>query len=174
VRPFVLRHSTQLDDKNIISTIQTTNLISSYKYSQFMLRPNSLNQFVLSYLNDNKKQTTIVNSSYHLKPNVNYLRSTQTYTSYFLLFFYITKYYKLVVCTSGDSVKSDQTYIYYISLKMLTLKASEKLDHLCIKTGPLVIITQHNLNAADIKNCACLFEPPQLVVQNINSSHTKK
>ena len=59
-----------------------------------------------------------------------------------------------------------------ISLKMLSLKASETLDHLCIKTGPLVIIAQHNLNAADIKNCACLFEPPRLVVQNIHSSHT--
>jgi hypothetical protein len=111
VRPFVHRLSTQLDDKNIISTIQTTNLISLYKYSQFKLRLNSINQFVLSYFNDNKKQTTIVNSSCHIKPNVNYLRSTQTYMSYFLLFFYVTKYYKLVVCASGDSVKSDQTFI---------------------------------------------------------------
>ncbi len=76
-----------------------------------MLRLNSINQFVLLYLHDNKKQTTILNSLCHLKPNVNYLRSTQTYTSYFLLFFYVTKYYKLVVCASGDSVKSDQTCI---------------------------------------------------------------
>ena len=86
-------------------------LISLYKYPQLMLRLNSINQFVPTYCNDNKKQTTIINSSCHFKPNVNHLRSTQTYTSYFLLFFYLTKYYKLVVYASGDSVKSDQTYI---------------------------------------------------------------
>ncbi len=116
VRPFVHRHSTHLDDKNIILTTQTTNLISSYKYSQFMLRLYSINQFMLTYLHDNKKQTTIVSSSCHFRPNVNYLRSTQTYTSYFLLFFYVTKYYKLVVCATGDSVKSDQTFIYNVLL----------------------------------------------------------
>jgi hypothetical protein len=126
VRPFVHRHSTQLDDTNIISTFQTTNLISSYKYLQFMLRLNSINQLVLSYFNDNKKQTTVVNSSCHFKPNVNYLRSTQTFTSYFLLFFYVTKYYKLVVCASGDSVKSDQTFILGLQILGLSYRHSMK------------------------------------------------
>ena len=110
MRPFVHSLSTQLDE-DIISTLQTTDLILSYKYPQLMLRLNSNNQFVSSFFNDNKKQTTFVNSSCHFKPFVNHLRSTQTYTSYFLLFFYVTKYYKLVVCASGDSVKSDQTFI---------------------------------------------------------------
>ena len=76
-----------------------------------MLRLNSNNQTVSLYFYDNKKQTTIVNSSCHLKANVNHLRSTSTYTSYFLLLFFVTKYYKSVVYVGGDSVKSDQTYI---------------------------------------------------------------
>ena len=109
---FVHRLSTQLD-KNIISTLQITNLFS-YKYQQLMLRLNSNNQFVSSYFNDNKKQTTFVNSSCHFKPFVNHLRSTQTYTSYFLLLFFVTKYYKLVVYASGDSVR--QTKHSYTSL----------------------------------------------------------
>ncbi len=76
-----------------------------------MLQFNSNNQFVSSCFNDNKKQSTFVNSSCHFKPNVNHLRSTLTYTSYFLLLFFVTKYYKLEVYADGDSVKSDQTYI---------------------------------------------------------------
>jgi hypothetical protein len=90
---------------------QTTNFIVSYKYSQFMLRLNSINQIVSMYFYDNKKQTTFVNSSCHFKPNVNHLGSTSTYTSYFLLLLFVTKYYKLAVYVGGDSVKSDQTYI---------------------------------------------------------------
>jgi hypothetical protein len=74
-----------------------------------MLRLNSNNQIVSLYFYDNKKQTTIVKSSSHLKPNVNHLRSTSTYTSYFLLLLFETKYYKLAVYAGGDSVKSDQT-----------------------------------------------------------------
>ena len=109
---FVHRLSTQFDE-NIISTLQITNLFS-YKYQQLMLRLNSNNQFVSSYFNDNKKQTTFVNSSCHFKPFVNHLRSTQTYTSYFLLLFFVTKYYKLVVYASGDSVR--QTKHSYTSL----------------------------------------------------------
>ncbi len=77
-----------------------------------MLRLNSDNQIVSFYFYDNKKQTTIVSSSCHLKPTVNHLHSTSTYTSYFLLLFFVTKYYKSVVNVGGDSVKSDQTYIY--------------------------------------------------------------
>ncbi len=76
-----------------------------------MLRLNSNNQIVSLYFYDNKKQTTIVNSSCHLKPNVNHLRSTSTYTSYFLSLLFVTKYYKLAVYVGGDSVKSDQTYM---------------------------------------------------------------
>ena len=106
---FVLRLSTQLDE-NIISTFQTTNLFL-YKYQQLMLQFNSNNQFVSSYFNDNKKQSTFVNSSCHFLSNVNHLRSTSTYTSYFLLLFFVTKYYKSVVYVGGDSVKSDQTFI---------------------------------------------------------------
>jgi hypothetical protein len=87
VGTFVLRLSTQLDE-NIISTLQTTNLFL-YKYQQLMLQFNSNNQFVSSYFNDNKKQSTFVNSSCHFKPNVNHLRSTSTYTSYFLLLFFV-------------------------------------------------------------------------------------
>jgi hypothetical protein len=76
-----------------------------------MLRLNSNNQIVSLYFYDNKKQSTIVSSSCHLKANVNHLRSTSTYTSYFLLLFFVTKYYKSAVYVGGDSVKSDQTYI---------------------------------------------------------------
>jgi hypothetical protein len=87
----------------------SNNQLILYKYQLLMLQFNTNNQFVSSYFNDNKKQSTIVNSSCHFKPNVNYLHSTSTYTSYFLLLFFVTKYYKLVVYASGDSVKSDQT-----------------------------------------------------------------
>jgi hypothetical protein len=76
-----------------------------------MLRLNSNNQIVLLYFYDNKKQTTIVSSSCHLKATVNHLRSTSTYMSYFLLLFFVTKYYKSAVYVGGDSVKSDQTFI---------------------------------------------------------------
>ena len=76
-----------------------------------MLRLNSNNQIVSLYFYDNKKQITIANSSCHSKPNVNHLRSTSTYTSYFLLLLFVTKYYKLAVYAGGDSVKSDQTFI---------------------------------------------------------------
>jgi hypothetical protein len=74
-----------------------------------MLRLNSNNQIVSLYFYDNKKQTTIVNSSCHFKPNVNHLCSTPTYTSYFLLLFFVTN--KLAVYAGGVSVKSDQTYV---------------------------------------------------------------
>jgi hypothetical protein len=40
---------------------------------------------------------------------VNHLRSTSTYTSYFILLFLVTKYYKSAVYVGGDSFKSDQT-----------------------------------------------------------------
>jgi hypothetical protein len=40
---------------------------------------------------------------------MNHLRLTSTYTSYFLLLLFVTKYYKLAVYASG--VKSDQTFI---------------------------------------------------------------
>ena len=76
-----------------------------------MLQHNSNNQIVSSHFNDNKKQSTIVSSSCHLKATVNHLRSTSTYTSYFLLLFFVTKYYKSAVYVGGDSVKSDQTWI---------------------------------------------------------------
>ena len=102
---------------NIFFPTQTTNLIISYKYPQFMLRLNSNNQIVSLYFYDNKKQTTFVNSSCHFKSNVNHLRSTLTYTSYFLSLLFVTKYYKLAVYVGGDSVKSDQTYtIYRVSM----------------------------------------------------------
>jgi hypothetical protein len=74
-----------------------------------MLRLNSNNQIVSLYFYDNKKQTTFVNSLCHLKPNVNHLRHTSTYTSYFLSLLFVTKYYKSAVYVGGDSVKSDQT-----------------------------------------------------------------
>ena len=80
-----------------------------------MLQHNSNNQIVSSHFNDNKKQSTIVSSSCHLKATVNHLRSTSTYTSYFLLLFFVTKYYKSAVYVGGDSVKSDQTLIYLLS-----------------------------------------------------------
>ena len=48
---------------------------------------------------------------------MNHLRSTPTYTSYFLLLLFVTKYYKLVVYTGGDSVKSDQTFISLVPEK---------------------------------------------------------
>ena len=89
--------------------VSNNQFIVSYKYPQFMLRLNSSNQIVLLYFYDNKKQTTIVSSSCHLNATVNHLRSTSTYTSYFLLLFFVTKYYKSVVYVGGDSVKSDQT-----------------------------------------------------------------
>jgi hypothetical protein len=89
----------------------STNQLILYKYQLLMLQFNSNNQIVSSYFNDNKKQSTIVNSSCHFKPNVNHLLPTSTYTSYFLLLFFVTKYYKLVAQAGGDSVKSDQTYI---------------------------------------------------------------
>jgi hypothetical protein len=91
-------------------SVSNNQFIVSYKYPQFMLRLNSNNQIVSLYFYDNKKQTTIITSSCHLKPNVNHLRSTSTYTSYFLLLFFVTKYYKSVVYVGGDSVKSHQTY----------------------------------------------------------------
>ncbi len=93
-------------------SVSNNQFIVSYKYPQFMLRLNSDNQIVSLYFYDNKKQATIVSSSCHLKTNVNHLRSTPTYTSYFLLLFFVTKYYKSVVYVGGDSVKSDQTCIY--------------------------------------------------------------
>ena len=92
------------------SFVSNNQFIVSYKYPQFMLRLNSNNQIVSLYFYDNKKQATIVSSSCHLKANVNHLRSTSTYTSYFLLLFFVTKYYKSVVYVGGDSVKSDQTW----------------------------------------------------------------
>jgi hypothetical protein len=78
-----------------------------------MLRLNSNNQIVLLCFYDNKKQTTIVLYSCHLNATVNHLRSTSTYTSYFRLLFFVTKYYKSAVYVGGDSVKSDQTSIGY-------------------------------------------------------------
>ncbi len=79
-----------------------------------MLRLNSNNQIVSLHFYDNKKQTTIVSSSRHLKPTVNHLHSTLTYTSYFLLLSFVTKYYKSVANVGGDSVKSDQTFICWM------------------------------------------------------------
>ena len=76
-----------------------------------MLRLNSNNQIVLLYFYDNKKQTTIVLYSCHLNATVNHLRSTLTYTSYIILLFFVTKYYKSAVYVGGDSDKSDQTYV---------------------------------------------------------------
>ena len=88
----------------------SNQFIVSYKYPQFMLRLNSNNQIVLLYSYDNKKQTTIVLFSCHLNATVNHLRSTSTYTSYFILLLVVTKYYKSAVHVGGDSVKSDQTW----------------------------------------------------------------
>ena len=91
--------------------VSNNQFIVSYKYPQFMLRLNSNNQIVSLYFYDNKKQITIVSSSCHLKPTVNHLHSTSTYTSYFILLLLVTKYYKSAVHVGGDSVKSDQTFI---------------------------------------------------------------
>jgi hypothetical protein len=76
-----------------------------------MLRLNSDNQIISLYFHDNKKQVTIVLSLCHLNATVNHLRSTLTYTSYFILLLLVTKYYKSAVYVGGDSVKSDQTCI---------------------------------------------------------------
>ena len=90
-------------------SVSNNQFIVSYKYPQFMLQLNSNNQIVLLCFYDNKKQTTIVSSSCHLNATVNHLRSTSTYTSYFILLLFVTKYYKSAVHVGGDSVKSDQT-----------------------------------------------------------------
>ncbi len=96
-----------------------------------MLRLNSNNQIVLLYSYDNTKQTTIVSYSCHLNATVNHLRSTLTYTSYFILSFFVTKYYKSVVYVGGGSVKSDQTYIshygkgIFMQYKILTIDFSQ-------------------------------------------------
>ena len=97
--------------RQYLFSVSNNQFIVSFKYPQFMLRLYSNNQIVLLYFYDNKKQTTIVSSSCHLNATVNHLCSTLTYTSYFLLLFFVTKYYKSVVNVGGDSVKSDQTYI---------------------------------------------------------------
>jgi hypothetical protein len=104
--------------RKYLFSVSSNQFIVSYKYPQFMLRFNSNNQIVLLYYYDNKKQTTIVLYSCHLNATVNHLRSTSTYTSYFILLFFVTKYYKSTVYVGGDSVKSDQTYTctYYSSL----------------------------------------------------------
>jgi hypothetical protein len=97
--------------KYLFSVFRNHQFIASYKYPQFMLQLNSNNQIVLLYYYDNKKPITIVLSSCHLNATVNHLRSTSTYTSYFVLLFFVTKYYKSAVNVGGDSVKSDQTLI---------------------------------------------------------------
>jgi hypothetical protein len=104
--------------RKYLFSVSNNQFIVSYKYPQFMLRFNSNNQIVLLYYYDNKKQTTIVLYSCHLNATVNHLRSTSTYTSYFILLLFVTKYYKSAVYVGGDSVKSDQTYTctYYSSL----------------------------------------------------------
>ena len=102
--------------RKYLFSVSSNQFIVSYKYPQFMLRLNSNNQIVsLYFFYNNKKQATIVSSSCHLKANVNHLRSTSTYTSYFLLLFFVTKYYKSVVYVGGDSVKSDQTFIIFMN-----------------------------------------------------------
>ena len=98
--------------RKYLFSVSSNQFIVSYKYPQFMLRLNSNNQIVLLYFYDNKKQTTIVSSSCHLNATVNHLRSTSTYTSYFILLLVVTKYYKSAVHVGGDSVKSDQTFIF--------------------------------------------------------------
>ena len=95
--------------RKYLFSVSSNQFIVSYKYSQFMLRLNSNNQIVLLYYYDNKKQTTIVLYSCHLNATVNHLRSTSTYTSYFMLLL-VTKYYKSAVPVGGDSAKSDQTW----------------------------------------------------------------
>jgi hypothetical protein len=96
--------------RKYLFSVSNNQIIVSYKYPQFMLRLNSNNQIVLLCFYDNKKQTTIVLYSCHLNATVNHLRSTSTYTSYFRLLFFVTKYYKSAVYVGGDSVKSDQTW----------------------------------------------------------------
>ncbi len=95
--------------RKYLFSVSSNQFIVSYKYPQFMLRLNSINQIVLLYCYDNKKQPTIVLYSCHLNATVNHLRSTSTYTSYFILLFFVTKYYKSTVYVGGESVKSDQT-----------------------------------------------------------------
>jgi len=97
--------------RKYLFSVSSNQFIVSYKYSQFMLRLNSNNQIVLLYYYDNKKQPTIVLYLCHSNATVNHLRSTSTYTSYFILLFFVTKYYKSAVYVSGDSVKSDQTLL---------------------------------------------------------------
>jgi hypothetical protein len=97
--------------RKYLFSVSSNQFIVSNKYPQFMLRLNSNNQIVLLYYYDNKKQPTIVLYSCHLNATVNHLRSTSTYTSYFILLFFVTKYYKSAVYVGGDSVKSDQTFI---------------------------------------------------------------
>ena len=101
---------------NILSQLKQP-ISLSHKYSTSMLRFNSNNQIVSLYFYDNKKQTTIVNSSCHFKPNKNHLHLTSTYTSYFLSLLFVTKYYKSAVYVGGDSVKSDQTFILMTRFK---------------------------------------------------------
>ena len=100
----------------LFSVFTNNQFIASYKYPQFMLQLNSNNQIVLLYYYDNKRQLTIVLSSCHLNANVNHLRSTSTYTSYFIILFFVTKYYKSAEYVGGDSVKSDQTCIVFFWL----------------------------------------------------------
>jgi hypothetical protein len=62
---------------------------------------------------------------------VNHLRSTSTYTSYFILLLFVTKYYKSAVHVGGDSVKSDQTFIehclfYFSAIFLLTVVKQQK------------------------------------------------
>ncbi len=96
--------------RKYLSSVSSNQFIVSYKYPQFMLRLNSNNQIVSLHSHDNKKQIAIVLSSCHLNATVNHLRSTSTYTSYFILLLPVTKYYKSGVYVGGDSVKSDQTW----------------------------------------------------------------
>ena len=100
--------------------VSNNQFIVSYKYPQFMLRLYSNNQIVLLYSYDNKKQTTIVSYSCYLNATVNHLRSTSTYTSYFMLLLFVTKYYKSAVHVGGDSVKSDQTCIFHFPIPLFS------------------------------------------------------
>ncbi len=100
--------------RKYLFSASSNQFIVSYKYPQFMLRLNSNNQIVLLYYYDNKKQPTIVLYSCHLNATVNHLRSTSTYTSHFILLFFVTKYYKSAVDVGGDSVMSDQTCICFL------------------------------------------------------------
>ena len=74
----------------------------------FLIQTTKSYQRILMIIKSNQPS---LNSSCHFKSTVNHLRSTSTYTSYFLLLFYVTKYYKSAVYAGGESVKSDQTYI---------------------------------------------------------------